>query len=115
MLHERQKGERPGSGPVRSGDRAHDAGLGGGLAASADLVESNDGPDIRDVAARAQTAGMSSLTIAQIDEKIRIAQEGFARAVDDYHRNVCAQILSEYEAYRKARLEADLKQSAQRP
>jgi hypothetical protein len=58
---------------------------------------------------------MSMLTIAQIDQKIRIAQDGLARAVDDYDRNLYAQIQSEYEAYRKARLEADLKQSAQRP
>jgi hypothetical protein len=70
--------------------------------------------DSRGVVGRVQTAGMSMLTITQIDQKIRIAQEGLARAADDYDRNVYAQIQREYEAYRKARLEADVKRAAQR-
>jgi hypothetical protein len=80
-----------------------------------DLVEGNVCTSNRDVAERVQTSEMTTLTIAQIDEKIRIAQQGLARAVDAYDRNIYAQIQSEYEAYRKARLEAEVKQSAQRP
>jgi hypothetical protein len=107
--------ERLGIRLIRIGDHAHGAGRGGELAANADLAESNDRTDNRDAVAGVQTTGMSMLTIAQIDQKIRIAQEGLARAGDNYDRNLYAQIQSEYEAYRKARLEADLKQSAQRP
>jgi hypothetical protein len=78
-------------------------------------TEGDDRADNRQIAARVQTAGMSMLTIAQIDQKIRTAQEGLARAGDAYDRNIYTQIQNEYEAYRKARMDADLKQSSQRP
>lgn len=56
--------------------------------------------------------GMSTLTIAQIDEKIRIAQEAYDHADDQYGRNVGAQIKSEYENYRTERLKKDAQQLA---
>jgi hypothetical protein len=47
---------------------------------------------------------MSLLTIEQIDEKIRTAQERFDHADDEYDRNVSARIRDEYKAYRAERL-----------
>ncbi|HEY2505182.1 MAG TPA: hypothetical protein VGI58_01590 [Streptosporangiaceae bacterium] len=55
---------------------------------------------------------MSTLTIAEIDEKIRIAQEAYDHADDQYGRNVNAQIKSEYENYRTERLKKDAQQLA---
>ncbi len=54
------------------------------------------------------------LTIAELDEKIRIAQEGFDHADDVYGRNAYAQIGDEYKAYRAARLTRERK-DATRP
>jgi hypothetical protein len=55
---------------------------------------------------------MSLLTIAQIDEKIRTAQESYEHAESDYDRNVSAQIRSEYEHYRTERLKKDAERLA---
>lgn len=55
---------------------------------------------------------MSLLTIAQIDEKIRIAQESYDRAESEYDRNVSARIKSEYEHYRTERLKKDAERQA---
>ena len=49
------------------------------------------------------------LTIAELDEKIRIAQERLDHADDVYGRNVYAQIGNEYKAYRAARIARELK------
>ena len=57
---------------------------------------------------------MSMLTIAQLDEKIRIAQEGLDQADDVYGRNVYTQIGDEYKAYRAARLAREAR-DAKRP
>lgn len=40
------------------------------------------------------------LTIEQIDQKIRTAQENYDQASDEYGRNVAAQIRDEYRKYR---------------
>jgi hypothetical protein len=55
---------------------------------------------------------MSTLTIAEIDEKIRIAQEAYDHADDHSGRNVDAQIKSEYEKYRTEPLKKDAQQLA---
>jgi 2-phospho-L-lactate transferase/gluconeogenesis factor (CofD/UPF0052 family) len=59
-----------------------------------------------------QTVGMSMLTIAELDQKIRTAQEGLDHADDVYDRNVYAQIGAEYKAYRAARIAREVTDAA---
>jgi hypothetical protein len=47
---------------------------------------------------------MDLLTIEQIDEKIKVAQDRYDRAEDVIDRNVCGLVRDEYVKYRAERL-----------